>query len=109
MKKIICLIFFLVAQAVLADVVSARYDDEGVHFGLPGWVSMLPSDSNVLHKEVSTFEQDETCNHPGKSNLTKRRITFGRKPIPIQDIYIRVGVAKDSGVRIKKCYVTTEE
>lgn len=60
MKKIICLIFFLVAQAVLADVVSARYDDEGVHFGLPGWVSMLPSDPNVLHKEVSTFEQDET-------------------------------------------------
>ena len=59
------------------------------------------------NKPVTTafFEAEmvegEACNYPGKSNETRRRITFGRKPIPIKDIYIRVGIKKDTGVKLK--------
>jgi len=59
------------------------------------------------NKPVTTafFEAEmvegEACNHPGKSNKTRRRITFGRKPIPVKDIYIRVGIKKDTGVKLR--------
>lgn len=50
---------------------------------------------------TAELKKDEACNHPGKSSEDVRRITFGRKPLPIKDIYIRVGIAKSSGVTIK--------
>ncbi len=42
----------------------------------------------------TTFSTDEPCNYPGKSTVDCRRITFGRKPIQVQDIYIRIGLPK---------------
>lgn len=59
MKKFICLIFILFAKTLFADVVSNRYDDSMGHFGMPGWVSLLPSDNNVLHREVVPFDNPE--------------------------------------------------
>lgn len=47
------------------------------------------------------FEQAEACNYPGKSSIDIRRITFGRRPIPIKDIYIRIGIAENTDIYIK--------
>lgn len=54
------------------------------------------------------FSQGEACNHPGKSTVESRRITFGRRPVPVQDIYLRVGIAKESGIRLKKFWITED-
>lgn len=56
----------------------------------------------------ATFAQGEACNHPGKSSVNVRKITFGRKPVPVQDIYIRVGIAKGSGIRVRRCWITED-
>lgn len=49
----------------------------------------------------ATFDQDEACNYPGKSSIDVRRVTFGRTPVPIKDIYVRVGIAENTRINIK--------
>lgn len=50
----------------------------------------------------------EPCNYAGKSTSEVRHITFGRKPLPVQTIYVRVGIAKDSGLFIKGVKIIEE-
>lgn len=57
----------------------------------------------------SDLKVDTPCNHPGKSTVDTRRITFGRKPLPIQDIYIRVGIPKNSGIYLKNVNIELSE
>lgn len=45
--------------------------------------------------------------YPGKSNVNTRRITFGRKPIPVKDIYVRIGLPAGSNVYIKNVDIDT--
>lgn len=47
----------------------------------------------------STFKEGEACNYPGLSDVSKRRITFGRTTVPIETIYIRIGLPK--GLKLK--------
>ena len=60
MKKIICLISLLIAEFVFADVISERYNDEMIHLGLPGWVSL--SDTNTLVSNEVPFVADDHVN-----------------------------------------------
>lgn len=54
----------------------------------------------------ANIQQAEACNYPGKSNESVRRITFGRKPIPVKTIYIRIGLEKNSDLCIKGIDIT---
>lgn len=45
--------------------------------------------------------------YPGKSNVNTRRITFGRKPVPVKDIYVRIGLPAGSNVYIKNVDIDT--
>lgn len=54
------------------------------------------------------FTPDEPCLYPGHGDAKFRRITFGRKPIPVEDIYIRVGIAKNTGLCLNKIGVFLE-
>lgn len=56
----------------------------------------------------SSFEKGEACNYPGKSTLDTRRITFGRKPIPVKDIYIRIGIAENTNIYIKNVEISND-
>lgn len=56
----------------------------------------------------TSFQINEACCYAGKSTLFSRRITFGRKPIPVQGIYVRVGVPDNSGLAIKSIHLDTE-
>ena len=51
----------------------------------------------------------EPCNYPGKSTISRRRFTFGRKPVPIKDIYIRVGIEKNSHIRLHDIQIDTKD
>lgn len=72
-------------------------------------IVLLDGNSPVPVFFESTFEAKEACNHPGKSSIDTRRITFGRTPVPIQDIYVRVGIPRDSGIGIKGIDIITDE
>ena len=54
---------------------------------------------------ICNFDENEGVLYPGKSfikdNATFRRITFGRRPVPVKDIFIRIGLPKDSELCIK--------
>lgn len=50
----------------------------------------------------SKFTPNEGVLYPGKSTINTRRITFGRKAVPVKDIYIRVGIPNSSEVGIKQ-------
>ena len=39
--------------------------------------------------------------YPGKSDVSKRRVTFGRRPRPVKDIYVRIGLPFGSEAFIK--------
>lgn len=52
--------------------------------------------------------QGEACNYPGKSDANNRRITFGRKPIPIQTIYVRIGIPYGTNLHVKDVTITTD-
>lgn len=54
------------------------------------------------------LKADTPCNHPGKSNSSVRRITFGRKPLPVKDIYLRIGISKQSKVSLKNVEITED-
>lgn len=72
-------------------------------------IILLDGNSPVPVFFESTFEAEESCNHPGKSSVDVRRITFGRTPVPIQDIYVRVGIPKDSGIGIQGIDIIVDE
>ena len=61
---------------------------------------------------IANFNEGEGVLYPGKSysrkNKTSRRITFGRNPQPIDYIYVRVGLPKDSLLSIKNIKVRTD-
>lgn len=54
---------------------------------------------------VCGFNENEAVLYPGKSfineNTTVRRITFGRQPVPVKEIFIRIGLPKDCDNYIK--------
>jgi hypothetical protein len=54
---------------------------------------------------ICNFDENEGVLYPGKSfikdNTSFRRITFGRRPVPVKDIFIRIGLPKDSELCIK--------
>lgn len=50
----------------------------------------------------SKFTPNEGILYSGKSTVNTRRITFGRKAIPVKDIYVRVGIPNSSNVGIKQ-------
>lgn len=56
----------------------------------------------------ASIQQAEACNYPGKSDESVRRITFGRKPIPVKTIYIRIGLEKNSGLSIRGINITDD-
>lgn len=70
--------------------------------------NLLDGNSAVPVFFEATLSQGEACNHPGKSTVDIRRITFGRNPIAIQDIYVRIGIAKDSNTRISGVEIITD-
>lgn len=39
--------------------------------------------------------------YPGKSDVSNRRVTFGRRPRPVKDIYVRIGLPFGSETFIK--------
>lgn len=45
--------------------------------------------------------------YPGKSDLETRRVTFGRNPIPVSEVYVRIMIVKDSEVAIKNVTIDT--
>lgn len=47
------------------------------------------------------FTAGENVLYPGKSSQTVRRVTFGRTPVPVQIIYVRVMLAETSDLCIK--------
>ena len=47
MKKIICLISLIVTEYLFADVLSNRYDDGNVHYGLPSWISLADHEQEL--------------------------------------------------------------
>ena len=54
---------------------------------------------------MANFTPDEPCLYPGHGDAEVRRITFGRAPIPVTDIYIRVGIEKNTGLCLNKIEV----
>lgn len=69
---------------------------------------LLDGNSPVPVFFEATLEQAEPCNYPGKSDESVRRITFGRKPIPVKTIYVRIGLEKNSGLSIKGIDITED-
>lgn len=51
MKKIICLISLIVVEYLFADVLSYRYDDGKIHYGLPSWISLFDYAINLGPKD----------------------------------------------------------
>ena len=47
MKKIVCLISLIVAEYLFADVLSNRYEDGNIHYGLPSWISLADHAVNL--------------------------------------------------------------
>lgn len=70
MKKIICLIALIFTESLFADVVSNRYEDGNIHYGLPSWISLAdnlkeivldnetPPDNYALSDNRTTFVYD---------------------------------------------------
>ncbi len=56
----------------------------------------------------ASIQQAEACNYPGKSDESVRRITFGRKPIPVKTIYVRIGLEKNSDLIIRGIDITED-
>lgn len=75
---------------------------------IPNNIKLLDGNKPVPIFFEAELKQGEACNHSGKSTIDVRRITFGRKPIPVQDIYIRVGLAKSCKARLRKVWLTEE-
>ena len=64
-------------------------------------VELLDANKAVPVFFEAKLEQAEPCNYAGKSTVDVRRITFGRNPVPVQDIYVRIGIEKDSDVYVR--------
>lgn len=73
MKKIICLISLLVAETLFADVMSYRYEDGNIHFGLPSWVEL--SDILIDESRINTSFN----NLPAIYAICDNKFTFGEE------------------------------
>lgn len=49
----------------------------------------------------AAFTANERVLYPGKSDVTTRRVTFGRTPVPVQTIFVRVMLEQYSDLCIK--------
>lgn len=54
------------------------------------------------------YDSGVACNYPGKSDANRRRISFGRKSLAVSEIYIRIGIAEKSGLRIRGISIDTD-
>lgn len=55
---------------------------------------------------TANFALGEACGFMGLSDINHRRVTFGRNPAPIQDIYIRVGIPSTSKANLKNITIS---
>ena len=56
---------------------------------------------------VSDFSKGSAVGYPGKSTVNRWRVSFGRKPTAVKDIYIRVGIAENTGIALKNISIDT--
>ena len=56
---------------------------------------------------VSDFSKGSAVGYPGKSTVNRWRVSFGRKPTAVKDIYIRVGIAENTGIALKNVLIDT--
>ena len=67
MKKIICFIALVLAESLFADVLSNRYEDGNIHYGLPSWISLADNLKEFTHDDGTP---------PDNYALSDNRTTF---------------------------------
>lgn len=57
-------------------------------------ISMNANSPVEMYYPKCTFTETTPLLHPGKSDASHRRITFGRTPQPVRYVYVRAGISK---------------
>ena len=95
-------------DGIKIDPITGLYQNILLQVCIDPSINLMNANKAVPVFYETQFTEDEACCYAGKSTKYFRRVTFGRKPVPVKDIYIRVGIEKDSGVRLKNLNVITD-